>query len=139
MNKFLIAFLPFLMYGCSTVPIDTTSGNTVPDNLIYKKDLVYKTNDDTKGTITIFRDAGFLGSGCSFDVNINDQKIFSIRPKQFLKLQLEPNEYILKIVTGGGLCPNTQLTYDVNLKAKSDLEYRISINSNGQMMFTRQK
>ncbi|UTG73593.1 hypothetical protein KCG55_08825 [Neisseria subflava] len=128
-----------IITACSTTPITVSNGSIVPEHLIYEKNIVKQNDDPSKGNITILRDAGFTGAACSYDITLNNKKIFSIQQNQYLTIALEPGEYFLGASTGGGLCPNTQLTQDVNLKAGENREYRISISSNFQHMFTRQK
>lgn len=51
--------------------------------------------------VTFSRDKGFLGSGCTHDMYVNNEKVFSIRSNEIATIYLEPKYYIFRLETGG--------------------------------------
>ncbi len=87
--------------------------------------------------MTFLRDSGFLGSGCSHDLYVNNRKAFAIRAGEGISLALEPGEYLFRLETGGGACPNVAISEDATLKRGDARVYRVLIPSDITLRMTR--
>ena len=124
--------------GCSTIPITADAAKSTPSDRIYVQDLFSKQMPD-QATVTFLRDKGFTGSGCSHDVYVNNEKVFSIRSNEKAVVYLKPDYYIFRLETGGGLCPNIATSQETELKPNAVAEYRILLPSDMNLRLTRIK
>lgn len=136
---FIIFICGALLEACSTMPISTQTGSPVPNERIYHAKYVKSTPASKAARVSFFRDTGFFGSGCSHDVYINNKKVFTIRPGEFIHLNLASGGYFFRVETGAGLCPNIAISKDVILKAEDHIAYRILLPSDGSLRLTRIK
>lgn len=139
MKKLMLATMVLILSGCSTDPVTLSTASPAVSKHIYAPEIVNQPVDSTQGRITIFRDKGFTGSGCTFDIALNGTKAFSLSQGEYLTVQLSPKEYILSASIGGALCPNLLMTQTTNLKAGEDQQFRIGWASSGQWIFARLK
>lgn len=140
MNKILAIIAALMITGCSTTQISEHSANQIPQNRVYDPqyvayEFIEKNKDIT--AITVLRDSGFLGSGCSHTIYINNIKTFAIRANEFINLKLPAGEHLLRLESGAGICPNISLSQNTNLEVGEHEKYRISIASTGQINFSR--
>jgi len=124
--------------GCSTSPVTEEKARVIPADRIYAADLV-GAGSENMAEVIFLRDSGYLGSGCSHDVYVNNRKAFAIRQGEGIGLSLKPGAYFFRLETGGGLCPNVATSQDADLKPGSSTGYRILIPSDGSLRLTRIK
>lgn len=135
--RILICMLTIvLMTGCSTSPVLEGDAKPIPSDRIYAADIVGPAGNGL-AEVVFLRDSGYLGSGCSHDLYVNNRKAFAIRQGEGVKLSLEPGSYFFRLETGGGLCPNIATSQDLELKAGSSAAYRILLPSDGSLRLTR--
>ncbi|WP_347454063.1 hypothetical protein [Acinetobacter thermotolerans] len=139
MKKILtIASACLYLMGCSTAPINDKSVGSIPKDRIYQQDYFYKQSAD-QASVTFTRDKGFLGSGCSHVLYVNNIKVFSIRSHEKATIYLPPDFYIFRLETGGGMCPDVAISQDAQLKPGTEAEYRILLPSDFSLRLTRIK
>ncbi len=124
--------------GCSTSPVTETTGKPVEENRIYERSYVAPISvPQDKAAVMFLRDSGYMGSGCSHDIYVNNIKVFAIRQGEKIKLALDPGPYLFRLETGGGLCPNIAESQSTELKSGASEVYRILIPSDGNLRLTR--
>lgn len=138
MKKILFLFIATNVAACSTVPVSVNNARLIPSERIYQPTYFTKKSDD-QAKVTITRDKGFAGSGCSHDIYANNVKMFSIRAGEIANIYLKPDDYIFRLETGRGVCPNIVISEDVILKPKMNVEYRILLPSDMDLRLTRMK
>jgi hypothetical protein len=133
---FYIAVL-ILFSGCATKQINLLKSISVPENKIYDKSLM---NTDIKNEkLSLIRDRGILGSACTHRMYINDKRAFDIDAGQALEVALEPGNYVLRIQSGGGFCPNTSIAEGTLLKLGEPQIFRISTSLSRSIVLSRIK
>lgn len=70
---------------------------------------------------------------------VNNEKAFAIDPAQYIDLHLRPGQYVFKLKSGGGLCPNVVITKSATLENGSHLVYRILLPSDGALRIVREQ
>jgi hypothetical protein len=125
-----------MLAGCSTTPVTEQTAKAIPADRIYAPELVGMAGAD-QAEVAFFRDSGYVGSGCSHDLYVNNRKAFAIRQGETVKLSLSPGSYFFRLETGGGLCPNIATSQDADLKAGAHTAYRILLPSDGSLRLTR--
>lgn len=122
--------------ACSTVPVTDTTARAVPADRIYENAYLSPSPERT-ATIYVARDKGFLGSGCSHDISLNNVKIIALRQSEAATLYVAPGSYFLKLSTGGGLCANISTSQNLTLAAGDRQSYRSTTPSDGNLRLTR--
>ena len=135
MKYIVIIFVCTLLSACATTQVNSQTAKPVPADRVYIASFIKSSNPENNPTVSFFRDSGLLGSGCTYDIFVNNAKAFSINPAEFIELTLEPKEYIFRLSYDYGLCPNLTMTQDAILKNGTHRTYRISIS--GQVEFSR--
>lgn len=138
--KNLIIFLSFtisLVAGCSTDPVTLQSAGHIPRDRIYQPNYFGAANNASDATVVFLRDSGFLGSGCSHDMYINNIKVFSIRSNEQATIHLPATRYFFRLETGGGICPNIATSQESQLVPGARQIYRILLPSDGSLRLTR--
>ena len=138
MSKLLFLLIAASVTACSTVPVSVNNARLIPSERIYQPAYFTRSSDD-QAKVTITRDKGFAGAGCSHDIYANNVKMFSIRAGEIANIYLKPNDYIFRLETGVGLCPNIAISEDITLKPKMNVEYRILLPSDINLRLTRMK
>ncbi|WP_215902706.1 MULTISPECIES: DUF2846 domain-containing protein, partial [unclassified Acinetobacter] len=98
-----------------------------------------KKHTPEQAKVTFLRDKGFLGSGCTHDIYVNNEKVFSIRSNEIATIYLEPKYYIFRLETGAGMCPNIATSQETEVKPGAEIEYRILLPSDFNLRLTRMK
>lgn len=135
MLKMLTAVALIALAGCSTHPVSEEEASPVPVERIYAAP---DTHADA-AEITFVRDGGVYGSACEHNVYVNNAKAFTIEAGEIIRLKLKPGAYLLRLDTGGGLCPSISTSQDAELKPGAKLAYRILIPSDGSLRLTRMR
>src|SRR5262249_44009511 len=80
-------------------------------------------------TITFLRDAGFLGSGCTHEIRVDDKAAFAIRAGEYQTLHLSPGQHEFGLLVYGAGCPQHTTSHVAFLRENADATYRITIPS----------
>lgn len=134
----LVPMIPLLLAACSTAPVAPGQARTVPAERVYLPGYL-QASPERSASISIARDKGFSGSGCSHDIYLNQEKVLAVRQAETVQLHVAPGAYFLKLETGGGLCPNISTSQNVTLGAGEHQAYRILLPSDGSLRLTREQ
>lgn len=128
----IIAVGAFLLAlgGCATSPLPVSEARPVPAGEMYA--LKGQGTKDS-GRLTIFRDDGFVGSGCDVVFYIDGQRAAKIGPGQKASFILSAGEVNLGIgLAESGLCAGAAIkTVASNIKPGKEVIYRISGDMQG--------
>lgn len=138
MKKIFFLGLVLSLTGCSTAPVVSNNAKSVPNERIYNQKYLKKQTPE-QAKVTFLRDKGFLGSGCTHDIYVNNEKVFSIRSNEIATIYLEPKYYIFRLETGAGMCPNIATSQETEVKPGAEIEYRILLPSDFNLRLTRMK
>jgi len=138
MKKIFFLGLVLSLTGCSTTPVVSNIAKSVPNERIYNQKYLKKQAPE-QAKVTFLRDKGFLGSGCTHDIYVNNEKVFSIRSNEIATIYLEPKYYIFRLETGVGMCPNIATSQETEVKPGAEIEYRILLPSDFNLRLTRMK
>ncbi|MDK4790525.1 MAG: hypothetical protein OC189_00615 [Acinetobacter sp.] len=138
MKRIIFLGLVLSLTGCSTAPVVSNTAKLVPNERIYNQRYLKKQTLE-QAKVTFLRDKGFLGSGCTHDIYVNNEKVFSIRSNEIVTIYLEPKYYIFRLETGAGMCPNIATSQETEVKPGAEIEYRILLPSDFNLRLTRMK
>lgn len=138
MKKIIFLGLVLSLIGCSTAPVVSNTAKPIPNERVYNQDYLKKQTPE-QAKVTFLRVKGFLGSGCTHDIYVNNEKAFSIRSNEIATIYLEPKYYIFRLETGGGMCPNIATSQETEVKSGAEIEYRILLPSDFNLRLTRMK
>lgn len=128
----IIAVGAFLLAlgGCATSPLPVSEARPVPAGEMYG--FIGQGTKDS-GRLTIFRDDGFVGSGCDVVFYIDGQRAAKIGPGQKASFILPAGEVNLGIgLAESGLCAGAAIkTVASNIKPGKEVIYRISGDMQG--------
>lgn len=114
--------------GCATHPISNAEAALASIDRILDKSFLQE--GPGTGEVTIKRDSGIGGSGCSTRIFVNGKPVADIWVSEKIVLYLPEGEYILSAwpngICGGGLSEVKAL-----IKVGSKSTYRIGYGSNG--------
>lgn len=83
---FIITFAAFILSACATAPGQKFAGIATPE----KK----------QGDVYLYRTNALFAMGSSFEVTLNSQKVGELYNASYLRLQLAPGSYSLKVSPG---------------------------------------
>jgi hypothetical protein len=135
MRLILSILVSFVIAGCSTTPIKIEAAKPIPSVHIYNDK--YINHEEGNEKVTIIRDQGFTGSGCSHTIFIDNDKAFDIQAGQAIVVSLKPGNHFFRLDLGAGLCPNESYSQSTYLALGGPQTFRISISSNMNIMLTR--
>lgn len=84
---FIVAFAAVLLSACATAPGQKFAGVATPE-----KD---------QGDIYLYRGSAIFAMGSAFDVTLNSKKVGELYNASYLRLQLAPGSYALRVSPGG--------------------------------------
>lgn len=85
--RFLVlALIAITLSGCATAPGKKFAGITPPE--------------ENQGVVYLYRTSALFYSGGAFDVSLNGEKIGALYNASFLRLQLAPGSYNIKVAPG---------------------------------------
>ena len=116
--------------GCATAPMPVSEAKPVPSDEIYG----FKSPaSKDSGSLTVFRDDGFVGSGCDIILYIDGQRAAKIGPGQKVSFNLPAGD--VNLGTGlaeSGLCSGAAIkTVASNIKSGREAIYRINGDMQG--------
>lgn len=125
MKKLLIAALAGLalggLPGCSTTPITATASRYVPAERIIKA----FPDGEGKVQVTFLRDAGLFGSGCDYDIKINEELAFVMKEGERAEVFLLPGTHTFTASYQSFLCLQALASRTTELKPGKPEEYRL--------------
>ena len=121
-------FAIFSLFGCATKPIPNELAKPIPINQIKNKEFLIK--KPNTGMVTIKRDSGFTGSGCSSGVFVDGKKIADLKVSEKIVLFLPVGEHIIS-AWPNGICGGGMSEVKTNVKNNSSSNFRIGYGSNG--------
>lgn len=132
-------FAAALLAGCSTSFVNQQTADAVPAKRIYKPSMVLSSAAAPAGMATVFfsRDAGFLGSGCSDDLYVNNVKVLTLEQGEGVSLKLNPGSYFFRVDTVNAICPEGSMSQNAELKPGEYQGYRILRGSNFSRSLSR--
>jgi hypothetical protein len=131
MQRIIAAGLAALaLGGCATSPLPVSEAKPVPADEVYG----FKgTGTKDSGSLTVFRDEGFVGSGCDIMFYIDGQRAAKIGPGQKATFNLPAGE--VNLGTGlveSWLCAGAAIkTIASNIKPGKEAIYRINGDMQG--------
>lgn len=135
MKKYALLGSMVLMFAaCATAPLRPSDAERVQPARFAEP------NEGT-GAITVTRDGGTHGMGCSIEVQIEGETVGTLWRRQTMTLHLPPGEVIVAVKpkspcgimdAGRGL-----REAEVNLRASRPLFFRVGYSANGLVQFSR--
>lgn len=132
--KFYILLISLFLAACSTTPITSDTGKTIPKERIFLKNNI---ETSQKSSVTFLRDSGITGYACTFVLYANNQKVAAIQSGEKITLYLLPGFYIFRLESTTALCPGSVISTELDLKDGKNAEYRITIDSNMTLRIVR--
>ncbi|AGN84915.1 hypothetical protein [Enterobacter sp. R4-368] len=132
MEKLLIALCLVELVGCATQAVLPSQAKQAPMNNVFKHQEIAK-NDDAK--LIVVRDKGYLGSGCSTGVYINNEKSAVLEPGEKVTFILHPGEWSVAMKGEGALCISDDVPSgrDVELKPRETKAVRLFADPAGNI------
>jgi hypothetical protein len=87
--------------GCATSPVASSDAKLVSGERLL--DRTYLEDRPGTGRVTLKRDSGFLGGGCTTRVFVNAKPIADLRTSEKVVLHLPPGDYVFS-TQGTGMC-----------------------------------
>lgn len=123
----------FAVAGCATTPVPESAASAVPPDRLYAPALARPVSGG--GTITVRRDSGMLGAGCSARVWIDGQPAADLWPSERVAIHVEAGEHIVS-AQGNALCTGALLEVPANVKPGRESRLRIGYGANGQFILS---
>lgn len=114
--------------GCATQPISNSAAVNVPSERVI--DSKYLQPMPGTGQVTVKRDSGFGGSGCSSRIFVNAKPVADIETSEKVVLYLPPADYIFS-AWAKGMCGGSMSEVRSAVKVGDDLSFRVGYGSNG--------
>lgn len=115
-----------LIAGCATRPISNAKAVDVPSDRII--DSTYLRPVSKAGRITIKRDRGLLGMGCSSRIFVNTQPVADIRTSERIVLYLPAGNYVFSAQDN---CDGGMSEVQGTVTSSSELNFRVGYESSG--------
>ena len=127
-TRCLFIALAVLITGCATRPISNAKAVDVPSDRII--DSTYLRYVPNAGRVTIKRDSGLLGIGCSSRIFVNAQPVADIHTSEKIVLYLPAGDYVFSAwpndPCGGGMSEVRG-----TITSSSKLSFRVGYGSSG--------
>jgi hypothetical protein len=126
-----LALLALLaLSGCATSKLTPEQADPVPADRLYG--FTQKTaSDDAR--ITVIRDGGFFGSGCTLVVYIDGKRVAEMNSGELASFYVTPGERVISTgVSGRGLCSGyVDQSVEIMAKPNQIRAYRLSFDQSG--------
>jgi hypothetical protein len=134
-NRFLWvrAFLLYwylLISGCATHPIAYSEITVVPNSRVLAPEFLAERSGTAK--ITIKRDAGFMGSACTYKVFIDGRPLARIHNGERINFFVDPGQHILGALAEG-FCGGGTAEVEASLTTGQWKNYRIASGQDGTL------
>ena len=77
MKKIIFLGLVLSLIGCSTSPVVSNTAKPIPNERVYNQNYLKKHTPE-QAKVTFLRDKGFLGSGCTHDIYVNNRPLAKV-------------------------------------------------------------
>jgi hypothetical protein len=128
MKNLFVAVLFVALCGCATRPISNSEAKPVPLNRVLNTS--YSTSSVNTTKVTVKRDSGISGSGCSTKIFLNAAPIAELDCGEKIELHLLAGEYILS-AWPNGVCGGGMSESKLTLVQDKEQSYRVGYGSNG--------
>lgn len=134
-----ISSLPILLLmasaltGCATKPVSTAETVHVPRDRILAPELLQQA--DGRGAVTVKRDSGLGGSGCSARLFVDAKPAADLRPSERVVLYLPAGDHILS-AQPNGLCGGGMVETRVRVAGHETATFRMGYGTAGDFTFT---
>ncbi|MCT4575469.1 MAG: hypothetical protein N4A43_04395 [Alphaproteobacteria bacterium] len=132
MKNILIILFLLSLNACATSPVRNNQADNIPNSRIYTNK--YNKFDNSKVSVIIKRDKGFLGSLCSTHLYINSEHIADIRTKEKIQLYIPIGDYIVGAESGTP-CAGGLREYSLKAEPGKDRVLRVGYGTNGDFFF----
>lgn len=114
--------------GCATRPISNAEAINVRSDRIIDSTYLHPAPD--VGRVTIKRDSGLGGSGCSSRIFVNAKPVADIRTSEKVVLHLPAGDYVFS-AWPNGVCGGGMTEVRATVKSGAELSFRVGYGSNG--------
>jgi hypothetical protein len=114
--------------GCAGQPISNSAARFVPANRVLDEQFVIP--DPSKSQVTVKRDSGFFGGGCTARVFINAKPVADVDASEKVVLYLPEGDFILA-AWPKGICGGSMTEVTAAVKKGVPMSFRIGYGSNG--------
>ena len=121
-------FTVSMLVGCASSPTNFSNAKPVKEKNILNS--YYSVRFDDYSKITIKRDSGFTGSGCSSRVYVDGNKLADLDVSEFFSFYLPSGNHIISSHPNG-LCGGGLYEVGITVDKNENLNYRIGYGSSG--------
>lgn len=126
----IITAAAFGVSGCATQPVATTDAAPVPPERILASEFLKPGGE--AGIVTVKRDSGLFGSGCSARLFVNAKPTAELRPSERITLYLPLGEHILS-AQPTGMCGGGLVEVKANV-GRQPTTFRMGAGTNGDFI-----
>jgi len=134
-----LANLCFLtaLASCASRPIDPDGGVPVPDDAVFRRDIIGPATTNAAGTIRFLRDWGFGGGGCVHEVRIDGAKAFKIGVRERIDVHLPAGPHVIHLQNESFYCPSVSVSQETTVRAGDTQVFRIQLPAAGGISLSR--
>lgn len=130
--KLFAIFLLILLQSCATSPVSPDKAKEVSKDKIYKYS---EKKNPTDAKVTLVRDSGFSGGGCSWGFFVNNDLVADMETSERVDIYLPSGEYLLGMGSSKnniGTCSFLDImNTETILKDNQEKKFRMWLNGNG--------
>lgn len=130
MMKRLVLLILIALSGCATTPIGNNEASNIPVDRTLAPEMQRSFPD--AAVLTIKRDTGFMGSGCTMRLFIDGKPVADLRKGEKFKAYVNPGRHMLG-VTPAGFCGGGTAETETTLSKNESRSYRISSGQDGTL------
>jgi hypothetical protein len=125
----LLLALTTAIIGCATTPVPNSEASLVSTGSVLNHRLL----DARPGTsqVTIKRDSGFFGGGCSVRIFVNGEPLADIRTSEKVVIYLPEGDHMFGS-RPNGICAGGTSEVKASVKPGIPLNLRVAYGSNGE-------
>lgn len=121
MRPILLAGLGLVLAGCGTA----SQHDTVIKDAVANRIFLYQSPNDGDATLTIVRDNGLFGGGCSSRISIDDKFAADLEIGEQATFHLPNGQHSLGLESSGA-CQTGPVRVDANVGAGESAQYAIN-------------
>jgi len=137
MQKLLSLCLLAALAGCASRPLDLDGGVPVPDDAIFRRDIIGPATTNDAGTVRFLRDWGFGGGGCVHEVRIDGAKAFKIGVRERIDVHLPAGPHVIQLQNASFYCPSVSVSQQTTVRAGDTQVFRIQLPAAGGVSLSR--
>lgn len=124
----LLFIVSLNLIGCATTPIPPSQAKSVINIL----DNAYTPNGNNE--ITIIRESGFFGAGCSIEIIVNNSKVSYLNSSEKITLSLKNGNNLIA-AKKSSLCGGDYRSISINTNNGYAKIYELGFGTNGDFYF----